>query len=651
MPIALALVLHAHQPVGNFDDVIEEAYRTAYQPFAAAALARPWLRWNLHCSGYLLDWLARHHPEYIRQLRQAAEAGCLELLGGGYYEPILAVIPPRDQQLQLARLSQAVAGHFGAAPQGAWLAERVWEPELTAVLGRAGVRYTLLDDSHFEAAGLRPDELHGYWLCTDEDSTLAVFPSNFFLRQALPFRPETEALDYLLQAAHRVPGSLLTMGDDLEKFGSWPHTHRHVHTEGWLQRFLDLLESHRASIETVCLSDYLKVRPPRGLVHLPTASYPEMMRWAESPSWRGFLTRYREANLLHKTGWDLHRRLLACDPAAPGYATAEDHLLAAQCNDAYWHGWFGGLYSPHLRNQAFTHLLAADAALEALQPAASLRQFDLHLDGNEMVELRSPALRLLVAPHDGGTVEALDYRPANANLVNSLRRRPESYHQDLRAHAAANPAQLPGSMEAGAGHAAQLQQLLQYDPYPRASARLYLCPLGKDFADFQRLGLEADPTAAAAAYTIASLQPGWLELRQPGVVKTYRLAGDSLEIGVDLDPEAAHGRQAVLELVFNLLAPDAPDRVLATSLGRFGLRWSGALPPEPLRLEDGWRRLHLQLSAPGAHAWWVEPLYTVSQAEAGIEALYQGSALAAVWPPGATRLEIEVKFFRSPGHI
>ena len=26
-----------------------------------------------------------------------------------------------------------------------------------------------------------------------------------------------------------------------------------------------------------------------------------------------------------------------------------DHLYQSQCNDAYWHGVFGGLYLPHLR--------------------------------------------------------------------------------------------------------------------------------------------------------------------------------------------------------------------------------------------------------------------------------------------------------------
>ncbi len=647
MAISLALALHAHQPVGNFDSVIEQAYATSYRPFLDAAAARPWLKLNLHYSGFLLDWLAAHHPDYVARLRQLTDAGRLEMLGGGYYEPILAAIPAPDQQAQLDRLTAALLRLCGSSPQGAWLAERVWEPELTSVLARAGLRYTLLDDSHFELAGLRPEELHGYWLSEDQGATLAVFPSNYFLRQALPFRPEREGLDYLLQAARDHPGSLLTMGDDLEKFGSWPHTFRHVYTEGWLERFLDLLESHRASIETVRLSDYLRVRPARGLVYLPTASYPEMMRWAESASWRNFLTKYPEANLLHKTGWDLHRRLLACDPNAPAVAQAHDHLLAAQCNDVYWHGWFGGLYSPHLRNLAFTHLLAADALLDSLAPAPSLRHFDLHLDGHEVVELRSPQLRLLVSPDDGASLEELDYRPANANLINSLQRRPEPYHKDLGRHAAANPANLPGPTPSPA--LAEPEAALQYDPFPRSAARLYLCPPDKSFADFQRLALDPDPDLAAGPYAISLLQPGRLDLSRPGVLKSYALTADTLELTVTLDLALAANRQPILELVLNLLAPDAPDRALCSADRRLGLRFAGPLPPGPLRLEDGWRQFTILLTAPAASHWWVRPLYTVSQSEAGFETLYQGSALAACFPPGCARLAVQVKIFPSLG--
>ncbi|MGH9477421.1 MAG: alpha-amylase/4-alpha-glucanotransferase domain-containing protein [Terriglobales bacterium] len=628
MPLSFALVLHAHQPVDNFASVIEQSYQSAYLPFLEAAAARPWLRLNLHFTGFLLEWLEQQHPEYIALLQRLDRDGRLEMLGGGFYEPILAAISSADQQEQLRRLASALERLFGHRPPGAWLAERVWEPDLPAALARAGVEYVLLDDSHLQLAGLAAADLHGYWLTEAQSSTVAVIPSNYFLRQALPFRPENEGLEFLSAAAARLPNGLLTMGDDLEKFGSWPHTSKHVYGDGWLQRFLDALEQRQKEITTVRLSDYLASHPARGLVYIPSASYPEMMRWAGSNTWRGFLTRYAEANLLHKTQQDLSRRLAACKGNTPAAGRARDHLLAAECNDVYWHGWFGGLYSPHLREVAFRHLLAADQALAKVAPLPATRRFDLLRNGSELVEMRSSDLRLLLAPGDGATVLELDALAAHANLINSFQRRPEAYHDDLRQRATSNPAKLPGADEAPA---AALAARLVYDACAPAGARLYS-------------GAAPD----TAAYQITRLEPGNLRLAAAAAEKHFSLQGTQLCCEMTVP---AGAQPLALEWNFNLLAPDAPDRGLIHAGQRYRLDWQGSLPAGPLTLCDGWRRLHLDLSAEGTSGWTVEPRYSVSRSEQGFEALYQGSGLRAHWPPGTVKISMQVKIFPCHCHF
>src|ERR1700748_545419 len=44
---------------------------------------------------------------------------------------------------------------------------------------------------------------------------------------------------------------------------------------------------------------------------------------------------------------------------------ARAELYRGQCNCSYWHGAFGGVYLPHLRNAVFQHLIAADNLLDA----------------------------------------------------------------------------------------------------------------------------------------------------------------------------------------------------------------------------------------------------------------------------------------------
>ena len=115
--ISLALVLHNHQPVGNFGWVIAESYDKAYLPMVEALERHPSILMGLHYSGPLLDWLRAERPEFLDRLSALVGRGQVELLGGGYYEPVLASLPERDRIGQLERMSTpATAGRSSTTP-------------------------------------------------------------------------------------------------------------------------------------------------------------------------------------------------------------------------------------------------------------------------------------------------------------------------------------------------------------------------------------------------------------------------------------------------------------------------------------------------------------------------------------------------------
>ena len=86
-PLRFVIVLHNHQPVGNFDGVIEQAYQDSYLPFLDVFERHPALRIGLHTSGCLMEWLDAHHPEYLDRLSALVAAGRIEIVGGAFYEP------------------------------------------------------------------------------------------------------------------------------------------------------------------------------------------------------------------------------------------------------------------------------------------------------------------------------------------------------------------------------------------------------------------------------------------------------------------------------------------------------------------------------------------------------------------------------------
>jgi hypothetical protein len=238
-PLALCFGVHNHQPVGNFEHVLEAAEAQAYRPFLECLRGRPEVRLTTHWTGGLLEWMREHAPQTFDLLSLLVGRGQVELLTGGFYEPILAVLPDHDKVGQIQRLTEFIVSHFGVRPRGMWLAERVWEPHLPPALREAGVEYVLVDDSHFGLAGVDPDVLGGYYLTEDQGVTIGIFPINQRLRYLIPFAEVEASVEYLERRRGQV--TALTIADDGEKFGVWPGTYRHVYEEGWLNRFFDRL--------------------------------------------------------------------------------------------------------------------------------------------------------------------------------------------------------------------------------------------------------------------------------------------------------------------------------------------------------------------------------------------------------------------------
>ncbi len=236
-----------------------------------------------------------------------------------------------------------------------------------------------------------------------------------------------ETFEFLRQGVGR-PDVLFAAGDDAEKFGIWPGTYDLCYTRGWLEKFFEAIENAGDWLETTTLSAFMAANKPLGRVYLPTASYPEMMEWAlparaceefmqcleeteRMPSgerfrkfllggtWQGFLGKYAESNQIHKLMLETSRRFHKAETGVPPASErrnlldqAETHLLAAQCNDAYWHGLFGGLYSPHLRSAVLQNLIQAETLLDQLNGEAArngvrVTQADFDVDGEQEILL------------------------------------------------------------------------------------------------------------------------------------------------------------------------------------------------------------------------------------------------------------------------
>lgn len=467
-PIRFCFGLHLHQPVGNFGYVFEDHVRDVYLPFLDAIQEREFFPVALHISGPLIDWLEANDARYLDRVARLAESGKVELLLAGYYEPILASLPRADRLEQVAWMKDALKRRFGVDARGLWLTERVWEPDLAADLAEAGVDFALVDDRHFLVSGFEREALHGHFVTEHGGSRISLFPIDEKLRYLIPFQSPRDTIAYLSSLRERGE-SLAVLADDGEKFGGWPGTKEWVFEKGWLREFIDAIEeaAGRGEIALSTFSQALAELPARGLAYLPTASYREMEGWSLPPlaaarlsdiekrlgqdlmaspegalvrgaHWKEFQVRYAESNRMHKKMLALSK--LCRERGNP--QGARRAIGRAQCNDAYWHGVFGGLYLPFLRAAIWRELGAAERELRSGEGLA-IDKIDIDYDGSDEIWVHSDSCSIVVAPHRGGAIEELSRFERGINFADALTRRRESYHEEAAmraAEAAAVPA-------------------------------------------------------------------------------------------------------------------------------------------------------------------------------------------------------------------
>jgi hypothetical protein len=460
-PIRFAFGLHLHQPVGNFGHVFEQHVRDVYRPLLARVVGAGLAPISIHLSGPLLEWLEQYDTKYLDELGRFVSDGRVELLLAGMYEPVLAALPREDRLQQVVWLREAIQRRFGVVATGLWLTERVWEPDLAADLADAGVRYVLLDDRHFIVSGFSHNQLHAPYVTENAGKRVNVFPIDEQLRYLVPFRPPAEIGAYLTNL--RAQGhQLAVLADDGEKFGGWPGTLEWVYNSGWLEGFLAELDRLRDAGEIVLntFTQALDAVTSGGLAYLPTASYREMEAWSLPPDqslrlaalekalgderiagpegallrgshWKNFMVRYAESNRAHKMMLALSA--LARERNAP--EPVRRAIGRAQCNDAYWHGVFGGLYLPHLREGVWRNLAHAERLMRAGQ-ALTCERVDIDGDGQRECWVHSASLSAVVAPHRGGAIEICTLLDTGVNLADTLTRRREAYHDEALARGA-----------------------------------------------------------------------------------------------------------------------------------------------------------------------------------------------------------------------
>ena len=663
--------IHLHQPVGNFDWIFEDAFQKSYKPFIDTLKQYPSIAIVIHISGSLLEWLEDNHPEYLDELATMVSERNIEILSAGFYEPILAVIPDHDKIGQITKLNKYIRKRFNYDAKGIWLTERVWEPHLAKQISKAGIDYIAVDDFHFLSAGKQIEDLDGYFTTDEQDARIGIFPISQKLRYAIPFQEPSATIDYLKSIASVDGNRVIVMADDAEKFGVWPGTHENCFGENqWLDRFFQALNENSNWMKTTTFNEYFQSNRPKGRIYLPTVSYFEMSEWTlpanqgeqfsdlvhrfESTGeiennrqflrggmWRNFQNLYDESNWMQKRVTDLSFIFNKYKQkfAKKKRQEIQDNIWRAQCNCAYWHGVFGGIYLPHLRHGIYQNLIAADKQVSKILPPFTAT-FDIDNDGFEEVDLLSNKIKV-IASAKGGCIREFDILSKNFNILNTMHQEPESYHRDIKKAGTNN-------VSTGSIHGSivvketNLDKYLHIDKVPRYMLIDHFLPTKTslksvqnnipDKGNFSEIGFNISKKKNIVLIGIGMAFEIPIQIK-----KTLNLKSNILDIDIELINKGIKNLSGLYAcgLKFSLLGGHVEDRYYLIN---------GKKPPKyymdsseieqqthSIKIINEFDKFSIETKFIKPTRLWRYPNFTVSGSEAGLEKVYQSSVIIPNW--------------------
>jgi len=633
--LSLIFGTHSHLALGQDHLETERVYQAAFKPLLAQLYGFAGFPAVLHYSGLLLEWLEEHHPEFITLLGEMVARGQVEILGGGYYDPILPMIPTNDKLGQLEKMTTQLRVRFETRPRGCWIAESVWEPSLAFVLRASGMDYTFLDDSQFRRAGAEESCLLRPAIVEDQGKFVSVFPIAAGLAEL--GRPPEALIDALRSLAGPEPERVAVVLVDGARLAQ---------PEGWLEGFFSGVQEASGWLTPVTPGRYLREAPPTEKLYIPSSASSEMTEWAlpaESRSafrearrrerdpggigrflsgghFRQFLTRYPEAGLMYAKMMYTH--VLVNQVRGDRYKkrSAQNELWKGQCHYAYWHGARGGIYSNLMRKAVYRSLIEAEKITRATEIfAPSILSADYDMDNCTEYLYQGSELNAYIHTR-GGSLFELDFLPASTNYLDTMAQRDGKGQERVSARKAFLDHFLPGdcTLEAFAEdrvaeNADFVRGLYQVVELNRSLPEVLL-----------RRNGNAAPAGGGSPQPVRIDKRYVFRPRSIDVYYDLANTGDgslSLRFGVELNISLA-SRTAESGRLFIL----GEDRKTEFALDRTELPCV-----QGLLVRDVLNEVSITISSAKAFLFWSFPAETVSRCPGGEERIFQSHCFVAQW--------------------
>ncbi|MDR0409401.1 MAG: DUF1926 domain-containing protein [Spirochaetaceae bacterium] len=395
--VTVILGIHYHLPNGVDNSGFERLYNERIRAVMSALFQFPKIPAVLHFSGSLWYWIERNHSELFMLTENMVRRKQLELLTGGFYEPLMPLISYKDRLGHIEMLTTYLRKHFGKRTQGCLLPELAWDSSMPSVLKSCNVSYAFLDETYFFEAGIKGNDLHSPYISEDKGKLVTIFPISKTLSVGLE-KDAHGTFDTLLRNAENGAEQIITIFPPC--FNSVDAEHS---TENSASYFLSELSAYENKINFSLPSKFIKNLPPPRKIYFPQKASKKC------------LLEYPETNYLYSKMTFTHALVDQLRGDKINKRAAYEELLKSQAYDLFYHTPQSGINRTAVRNAAYQALLDAEKITRGYKSfISSLMAFDFDFDGVNEYLFQSEDVNCFIK-ETGAEIFELDYIPRSWN--------------------------------------------------------------------------------------------------------------------------------------------------------------------------------------------------------------------------------------------
>lgn len=414
------------------NEILDKNYQAVYKPIVKFLYTHPDFPFSFSLSGNQIRFFKKRKNELITIFRELVERKQVEVLGGGYYDPVLPLLYPVDRNGQIDMLSAEIRQTVGKRPRGISLFGDCWDSSLVNNIHTCGIEYVLLEST------LIPDNKRKFLpiIMSDLNKSVDIFPYYDGLIPTNDITPE----DFLLnieKSVEKIERKDNYFQLDVDRIVCINLTHEKIielTSSKWFDKLAQYIENNPDSrIKFTTLTEYkknIKVKVP---AYIPAGINGSVAKWidrayTESTKPKNQYTVYDFMDT-YRLSHELYNRIMYISMLVNQYKNdkmrkkaAREKLWEAQNGTGLLCSDKGAFANSKYRQQSYKSLMEAEKILrEDGKFKETVTCFDYNSDGlNEYVcrmERYFAYISLI-----SGAVQELDYIKNTGNYADNLSR-------------------------------------------------------------------------------------------------------------------------------------------------------------------------------------------------------------------------------------